>query len=190
MEVRPDRFLFLDRDGVINKRLPGAYVRYWAEFEFLPGVLDALGVFNQFFRRTVIVTNQQGIGKGLMNAVELEELHQQLTRETTAHGIRIDGIYYCPDLSTRAGNCRKPAPTMALAAQQDFPEISFSHSVMVGDSASDILFGKRLGMQTVLIAGKKEEDSRMEAISEHIDLRFQSLFDYAHFLQQTIPVEE
>lgn len=186
MEVPAKSCLFLDRDGVINHRLPGDYVRYWHDFEWLPGVLDALKTFNTYFRRIIIVTNQQGIGKGLMEEKDLRILHQQLLHKTSSEGIRIDGIYYCPDLASSANNCRKPAPAMARQAQQDFPDIDFQDAVMAGDSASDILFGKRLGMQTVCIAGNAEEEPRLQAIKQDIDLSFHSLKAYADYLQHTI----
>ena len=117
------RTLFLDRDGVINQRLPGHYVTQWSEFDFLPGVLDALALLKKVFFPIVIVTNQQGIGKGIMREEDLDNVHQQMQRVITAQGGRIDGIYYCPELSTQEGNCRKPATTMAEQAQQDFPQI-------------------------------------------------------------------
>ncbi len=154
--------LFLDRDGVINRRIPGAYVKTWEEFEFLPGVLEALAIFNKVFGRMLIVTNQQGIGKGLMTISELNLIHQKLRHAIEKAGSQIDGIYYCPDLKTIQPNCRKPNPAMAIQAQADFPEIDFQRSVMVGDSISDIEFGQRLGMFTVHISGKKDEEELLK----------------------------
>lgn len=149
--------IFLDRDGVINRRLPGAYVRSWAEFEWLPAVVEAIVWFAQSFGRVIVVTNQQGIGKGLMDEVDLADIHRQMVAEVEAGGGRIDGVYFCPDLSSQQPNCRKPSPVMALLAQRDFPEIAFHHSIMVGDSLSDMDFGQQLGMFNVLVATKKEE---------------------------------
>ena len=89
--------LFLDRDGVINKQIPNDYVKKWAEFEFLPGVLDALPVFNDLFGKIFIVTNQQGIGKGIMTELDLTKLHEQFMYEVVTHGGRINKICcrYC-----------------------------------------------------------------------------------------------
>ena len=138
--------LFLDRDGVINKRIPGQYVRLWEEFEFLPGVLEALSLFQSIFGRIVIVTNQQGIGKDLMTEADLEAVHRQMLQEIHATGGRIDGVYHCPDLAYENSFCRKPNPGMAYQAKKDFPEIDFKRSLMAGNSLSDIQFGCRLGM--------------------------------------------
>lgn len=152
-----DWTLFLDRDGVLNRRLPGRYVRSWAEWVWLPGSLEAMPVLAQHYGCIIVVTNQQGIGKGLMTEAELQTVHDQMLSEVQAYGGRIDAIYHCPALATDPDNCRKPAPTMAHWAQRDFPEIDFQKSVMIGDSRSDIEFGHRLGMATVLVQTKAED---------------------------------
>lgn len=149
--------LFLDRDGVINERLPGAYVSDWADFHFLAGVLDAMTIFTDYFARIIIVTNQQGVGKGLMTIQELNLVHQRMQEAIIQHGGQVDAIYFCPALSSDPNNCRKPAPAMALQAKASFPEIDFSHSTMVGDSISDIRFGHNLGMRTILVDTKTDE---------------------------------
>lgn len=155
--------LFLDRDGVINERLPGAYIKDWDDFQFTSGTLEAFARFNQIFSRVFIVTNQQGIGKGLMTQADVNVLHQKLEAAIITHGGRIDGIYTCPDLATQPDNCRKPNPALALQAQADFPEVDFKKSVMVGDSISDIQFGQQLRMRTVLIDTKEDEREQWAA---------------------------
>lgn len=180
----PIKTLFLDRDGVLNARIPGDYIRDWEAFVILPGVLEALHFFANYFDRILVVTNQQGIGKGLMNEADLHQIHQRFLNAVHEFGGRIDKIYFCPDLSGD-NSCRKPNPAMALAAQRDFPEIDFSNAVMVGDSASDMAFGYQLGMQTVLIEGKMDEVEKLEAIPEMINLRFASLLDYACHIKST-----
>lgn len=166
--------LFLDRDGVINRRLPGRYVQEWSEFRFLPGVPDTIARLCAHFDRVVVVTNQQGIGKGLMSAEDLHAVHHQMTAALVRAGGRIDGIYFCPDLASSQDNCRKPAPAMGLWARRDFPDIDFRHSVMVGDSLSDMVFGKELGMFTVLIT-TKEEAGDVASAKKVIDVQFPSL---------------
>jgi D-glycero-D-manno-heptose 1,7-bisphosphate phosphatase len=165
--------LFLDRDGVINRRLPAAYVQKWEEFEFLPGVLEAISGFSSLFRYIFIVTNQQGIGKGLMSEQALEDIHHHMRSDIEAAGGRTDGIYYCPHHKSLNCICRKPAPGMALQAKEQFPALDLSRSIMVGDSLSDMEFGKSLGMYTVLIQGKGEEID-----PELFDESYESLFDF------------
>ncbi len=155
----PDRdikYLFLDRDGVINRRLPGAYVARPDEFELLPGVGEAIRDFNRWFERVVVVTNQQGIGKGLMLEEDLEQVHRFFRAKLDKAGAWVDGIYYCPHLSGAGCNCRKPASGLAEQARDEFPEIDFSQSLMVGDSPSDMVFGKNLGMQVAWISSRVE----------------------------------
>lgn len=144
--------LFLDRDGVINKRLIGDYVKSTGEFELLPGVTEALAVAAKVFGVIVVVTNQQGIGKGLMTERNLSEIHTYCSGLLAAAGARIDRYYFAPELDGTNGNFRKPSPGMALQAKADFPQIDFEKCVMIGDSGSDIVFGKNLGMKTVFVS--------------------------------------
>lgn len=148
--------LFLDRDGVINRRIVDDYVKKWEEFEFLEGVLDAIKIFNEKFGRIVVVTNQQGIGKGLMRIEDLELIHKNMVYEITYFKGRIDKAYFSPYLASENHPTRKPNIGMALQAQKDFPEIDFSKSLMIGDSKSDIEFGKNAGMKTIFI-GKENK---------------------------------
>ena len=148
--------LFLDRDGVINHRIPGAYVRHWDEFEFLENVPEVIAKFSKIFGRIVVVTNQQGIGKGLMTAEELVALHDKMYRAIMKLGGRIDAVYFCPKLAIENPICRKPETGMAYQAQRNFPEINFKKSVMVGDSLSDMGFGSKVGMWNVLVETNDE----------------------------------
>lgn len=149
--------LFLDRDGVINKKLPGDYVKKWEEFEFLPGAIEAIRIFTGIFKYIFVVTNQQGIGKGLMNEIDLEIIHNKLHEEIRYEGGRITKIYHSPYRAEEKSVFRKPNPGMARKAKIDFPEIEFDKSIMVGDSISDMEFGKNSGMFTVLISNHPEE---------------------------------
>lgn len=172
-----DKFwtLFLDRDGVINVRLIDDYVKNINEFEFLPGVLDAFKIFTEKFGRIIIVTNQQGVGKGLMTLQDVDTVHQFMTKEIEAQKGRIDAIYVCPQLKSDPDNFRKPSPRMAYMAQHDFPEIDFDKSIMIGDSNSDIEFGKNAGMYTILIGD--------EPVKCKPDSKFDSLLRFANILK-------
>lgn len=143
--------LFLDRDGTINKRLHGRYVTDWDQFEFLEGAMEGISDLNPIFGTIALVTNQQGIGKGLMTHERLHDIHEQMMERIAANGGRIDEIYYCPHLAEDDPMCRKPNPGMAIQAATDFPDIIFTKSMMVGDTETDMEFGRRLGMVTVLI---------------------------------------
>lgn len=171
--------LFLDRDGVINKKIENDYVRNWEQFEFLPGVLEALKILSDIFGRIIIVTNQRGIGRGFMTEKDLEYIHRNMLNIFEASGIKVDAIYYCPhDYEREICNCRKPDMGMGLQAKKDFPDIDFSRSIMVGDSRSDMEFGRSLGMFTVCISGQHE------TLSEDIDFCFRNLLEFALFVRK------
>lgn len=179
--------LFLDRDGVLNHRLPGAYVRKWEEFRFLEGVPEALALLDDHFGRIIVVTNQQGIGKGLMSEQDMEEIHRLMLEKIESAGGRIDAIYHCPELAEEEPPCRKPNTGMAQQAKRDFPEIAFHRSVMVGDSLSDMEFGAHLETINVLIETKQETLELLQHghFPFKIDYRFGSLLEFARFVEHS-----
>ena len=146
--------IFLDRDGVVNKKLDGRYVLSFKEFLFMSGALSAISKLSEKFQYIIIITNQQGIGKGLMTKGDLEKLHDKMKNEIVKKGGRIDAIYYCPDLATKKCNCRKPGVKMFEEAIKDFPKIDITKSFMIGDSDSDIIAGKKFGLNTVKVDEK------------------------------------
>lgn len=154
---------FLDRDGVLNRKLDERYVRNWNEFEFLPGVLENISVLSDTFNRIIIVTNQRGIGKGLMTKEDLNFIHEKMLRSLDENGCKIDEIYFS-DATEDSDLYRKPNIGMGLKAKLDFPDIIFNHSFMVGDSNSDMEFGKDLGMKTVLLS--IDEEKNLKSISD------------------------
>jgi D-glycero-D-manno-heptose 1,7-bisphosphate phosphatase len=143
--------LFLDRDGVINKKLEGRYVRDFSEFEFTQGALKAISELSNVFSRIIIVTNQQGIAKGIMSVTDLNILHTQMEKRIKQSGGEINKIYYCPHLQEVDCMCRKPKPGMIQQSIIDFPEIIIDNSYLVGDSDSDIDAGKRMNLSTVKV---------------------------------------
>lgn len=169
--------LFLDRDGVINQRIPGGYVTKREDFVFLANVKGAISGICRLFARVVIVTNQQGVAKGLMTKEDLEDVHDFMLDEIGVYGGFVDKIYAACELASDENNTRKPKPDMALQAQQDFPEIDFSKSIMIGDTASDMEFGKNLGMKTVLILSD-------EFVLDEADLEIDSLWEFAEMMTE------
>jgi len=179
LNINKNWTLFLDRDGVINKKLDNNYVKHWVEFEFLDGVFDALKYLSGIFGRMVVVTNQQGIGKGLYRTEDLEVIHKNMLYEIDYHGGRIDKVYFSPYLHTQNHPTRKPGIGMALTAQTDYPEINFKQSIIIGDSMSDMEFGRAAGMKTIFICEERTEN-------EKIDFNFKSLNEVITGLQNSI----
>jgi len=152
LDINKSWTLFLDRDGVINKKIEGDYVRSWSQFEFIEGAIEGLKILRKIFGKIIIVTNQRGIGLGLMTENDLRKIHENMEKILQENGVFIDKIYYCPhDYERENCNCRKPKVGLALKAKMEFPEIDFKKSIVLGDSISDIQFGKSLGMITVFI---------------------------------------
>jgi histidinol-phosphate phosphatase family protein len=167
-EIDKSWSLFLDRDGVINERIINDYVKDRSQFHLLDGVAEAINLFKEKFGHVFVVTNQQGIGKGLMTENDLLDIHNYMQELI---GVQFDRIYFCSSLEAGNSPRRKPNIGMALEAKKDFPLIDFSTSVMVGDSYSDILFGKNAGMKTVYIHSGK--------INNDADLNYPSLYQFA-----------
>lgn len=166
--------LFTDRDGVINRKVENDYIRKWEDFIFLEGTLEALRELKNIFGFIIMVTNQQGIGKGIQTEGDLEMIHKRMNEEITKAGGAIDAIYFCPGLATENPPCRKPNTGMAFEAKKDFPQIEFSRSVMIGDSISDMVFGKQLNMVTVFVGVSISEEEQI-----HSDYHFDSLYSFS-----------
>lgn len=170
--------LFLDRDGVINRRLMNDYVKNIQHFEFVEGAVEAIKRFRNLFYKIIVVTNQQGIGKGLMSEQDLKEIHDYMLTSLKSEGGNINKIYHCPWLKENQPFCRKPQIGMALQAKKDFPGIDLKKSIMVGDTLNDMVFGHRLGMINVLIS---EDDQIVKENPELINYQFESLLQFAKY---------
>jgi len=142
--------LLLDRDGVINRWLPGDYVTSWDKFTFLPGILESLRKWAGHFRHIFLVTNQRGVGKGRMTQEQLEAVHARMLAEIAAAGGRIDGIYLCTALSDDDPR-RKPNRGMFNEILAAYPEVRPEKTVMLGDSRYDREFAANCGIGFVLM---------------------------------------
>jgi D-glycero-D-manno-heptose 1,7-bisphosphate phosphatase len=150
------RYVFLDRDGVLNRKLPeGAYVSDWAQFQWLPGAVEAIARMNRAGLTVIVVSNQRGIALGRLSVDQLELIHGQMRSHLAPQGARLDAIYYCPHDHGEC-NCRKPGIGLFEQAAKDFPEVDAKNSVVIGDSLSDIQAGRRLGMKTIFIQGEPD----------------------------------
>jgi D-glycero-D-manno-heptose 1,7-bisphosphate phosphatase len=144
----------LDRDGVINREL-GHFVRDWSEFEFLPGVLQALRRLASLSIPVVVVTNQSAVGRGWMSAPELGAIHQRMLIEVRAAGGRLDDILVCPHAPDAGCACRKPLPGLLLeaAAKHGF---ELGRTLMAGDKERDVEAARAAGAIPVLVGSGPE----------------------------------
>lgn len=165
--------LFLDRDGVINHEKNLDYIHTWDEFKFYDGAKVAIQIFSQLFNRIIIVTNQRGVGKGVTKEEDLKIIHKNMISEIEAVGGKVDAIYYCPELESPN---RKPNPGMGLQAAKDFPDINLTKAVMVGNTLSDMEFGRNLGIKTIFLTTTRPE---VDTSDERIDAVYPSLIALA-----------
>lgn len=156
--------LLLDRDGVINRWLPGDYVDSWEKFSFLPGILESLREWAGHFRRIFLVTNQRGVGKGRMTQEQLETVHARMRSEIVAAGGRIDGIYLCTAVSEDDPR-RKPNRGMFDEILAAYPDVRPERTVMLGDSRYDREFAANCGIGFVLMETAEITLRYQEAVS-------------------------
>ena len=182
--VDPSWTLFLDRDGIINTDVIDDYVKSWDEFIFTEGCLDALKLLTPIFQRIVVVSNQRGVGRGLMTQDTLDAITANMLLKIEEAGGKIDKAYYCTSVDNADIN-RKPNRGMALQAKADFPEIDFKKSIMVGNMASDMRFGRNIGAYTVYIPTRIDGSPDAETV----DAAFKNLLAFAQSLISMQPAQ-
>jgi len=149
--------IFLDRDGVINRKAPTEddYVTSWDEMEILPSVPEAIARINQAGFQVIIVTNQRSVAKGLITITDLASIHRHLSEYLLSKGATINAIYCCPHELEPPCGCRKPEPGMLFNAAREH-DIDLTASWIIGDSERDVEAGRRAGCKTAMIAAETE----------------------------------
>lgn len=172
--------LFMDRDGVVNEQLVGDYVMDFSQLVYRPHFFEAMKMLRQRFQYMFLVTNQQCVGKGLCSMQTIDRIHEQMQQQLAEHDCAFDAVYCCPHHKDVHCSCRKPQPGMALRAQQEFPDVDFSRSVMVGDSLSDMQFAANAGLLPVHVGIVRQP--AFESIMQIAHLHFDDLLEFAHFV--------
>ncbi len=145
------RTIFLDRDGVINRnRARGDYVKTWEEFEFLPGVLDAIARLTKAGYRLLVVTNQACIGKGIVSWTTIHEIHARMMQLIAKSGGHIEAVLCCPHREEVGCECRKPAPGLLLQAHREY-QVDLEQAILVGDSVRDVQTATALGIPAIMV---------------------------------------
>ena len=153
------RFALLDRDGTII--VEKNYLKSVDQLELLPNAAEGLRMLASQGFSLIVITNQSGIGRGLLTVAEVDAIHAELKRRLAAEGVKIAGIYYCPHSPDSNCACRKPRTALAHQAAADFG-FDPSESLVIGDKTSDIEFGRALGARTILVRtgyGREHEGS-------------------------------
>jgi len=152
MNCLPSKAVFLDRDGVVNRKAPeGEYIRRWQEIQFLPGAAKAVASLNHAGYKVFVVTNQRGIATRKVKTDDLLEIHRRIQCEFAQHGGVITQIYYCPHDLPANCCCRKPQPGMLQQAAREY-NVDLNASWMVGDSITDVKAGENAGCRTIFLA--------------------------------------
>ena len=155
--IYQDKFntLLLDRDGTINVHIIGGYVCKKEDFEFVPGFLEEMPKMAEKFKHIFIVTNQRGVGKGLLSEDDLYDIHQYMIKEIERIGGRIDGIYYSTSLSDEDFS-RKPNVGMFEQIRKDYPDVKPESTIMLGDGDVDMEFARNCGICGIKIDSLKK----------------------------------
>ncbi len=142
------RTVLIDRDGTLN--IDKVYLADPAGFELFPGAGEGLARLAAAGFGLVVVTNQSGIGRGLITQAQLKAVHARMAAVLAGFGIRLDGVYVCPHAPEEPCDCRKPKPGLGLAAIRDLgfdPKEAF----LIGDKTADIELGQAIGTPTILV---------------------------------------
>ena len=158
--------VFLDRDGTINEEI--GYMDRMERLRLIPGAAEAIRLINASGMKTVVVTNQSGVARGIFTESFVAEIHARLREMLRAEGALIDAFYFCPHHPTegqgaylKTCDCRKPAPGLLLRAAAEL-RLDPARSYMVGDTLKDIEAGARAGVQGILVRTGFGEEAAAE----------------------------
>jgi D-glycero-D-manno-heptose 1,7-bisphosphate phosphatase len=160
--------VFFDRDGIINRSPGPGYVEKWEDFHIQDGFVQSLKVAIAHGYVGIMISNQQCVGKGIVEKADLEKMHDRLQKKLKEEfGCELLDMYYCPHLAGDECECRKPLPGMIFAAAEKH-DIDLRNSFMVGDREGDVLTGKAAGCRTILVS-KDIKDSEADYCVGSID---------------------
>ncbi len=143
------KLVILDRDGTINQDRDD-YVKSEAEWEPLPGALEAIARLNHAGWHVVVASNQSGLGRGLFDVAALNAMHAKMHKLLATAGGRVEAIFYCPHGPEQACRCRKPAPGLFEQIGERYG-ISLQGVPTVGDTARDLIAGTAAGCEPHLV---------------------------------------
>jgi len=164
------RYVVLDRDGTLN--VEKRYLDDPAELELVPGVAEGLRLLQKHGFGLVVISNQSGIGRGIVSRDVVESVNARLRELLQRQGVKLDGIYYCPHSPEQNCSCRKPSPTMIYQAAADL-NFNPRESFVIGDKCSDIEMGKRANAVTILVLTGYGKEQPMQKTADFVaeDLR-------------------
>jgi histidinol-phosphate phosphatase family protein len=147
--VSGDRAVFLDRDGTLIDDV--GYIADPEDVRLVPGAAEALRALRDAGFRLVVVSNQSGLGRGLITQEQADAVHHRFVEELGRAGAQIDAAYYCPHTPEERCACRKPLPGLLLDAARELG-LDLERSFMVGNSDVDVAAGEAAGARAILLA--------------------------------------
>lgn len=174
-----NRYVLLDRDGVINQDSDD-FIKSPDEWLPIEGSLEAIVLLNEHGYKVVVVTNQSGVARGLLDNATLEQIHAKMQRMTEQKGGKIDAIYFCPHGPDDNCNCRKPKPGLLEAFASDH-HVSLTGMAVIGDSLRDLQAAEAVGASPILVKTGKGRKTQTENPNLNIPI-FENLYDAAKYL--------
>ncbi len=150
--------ILLDRDGIINERIHPGYVTRWDEFRFVAGIREAIAELAELGLPIIVVSNQAGVGKGLVKGASLRDLTYRFVTEVKNSGGRVDAVYYCQHTPEENCACRKPQTGLLTRAAADW-RLDLSRSVLIGDSANDLEAARAANCKSIYLASEGHHES-------------------------------
>jgi len=173
-------YIFIDRDGVINKDPGGwtehSYVTEWKDFHFLPGTLEALKILKKKGIKVIVASNQGGVNKGIYTKAQLNKVNKQMLKEIRTNGADIEEVFYCIHKDEDNCNCRKPKPGMLEMAAKKYG-IDPKTTYFIGDDKKDVLAAKKIGCKAVLVLSGKGSLDNAKIWEEKPDYVFKDLLE-------------
>ncbi len=174
-----DRYVLLDRDGVIN-RDSDDFIKSPEQWLPIEGSLEAIALLNEHGYKVVVITNQSGLARGLFDAAMLEKIHTKMHCMVQEKGGKIDAIYFCPHGPDDACNCRKPKPGLLEAFAAD-KNVSLNNIAVIGDSLRDLQSAQAVGASPILVKTGKGLQTLHNNPNLNIPI-FENLYDAAKFI--------
>jgi len=183
------KYLFIDRDGVINKDPGGwtetGYVSEWKDFHFIPGTLDALKILKEKGVKVIVASNQGGVNKGIYTQEQLNKVNDLMLKEIKKNQADIEEVFYCIHKDEDNCACRKPKPGMLEMAAKKY-NVDVKRIYFIGDDKKDILAGKKIGCKTILVLSGKSSLKSVESWDQKPDHIFKNLLEAVNWLTKEI----
>ena len=185
------RAIFLDRDGVICENRSD-HVKSWNEFRFLPAAKNSLAALSRLGLPIIVITNQAIVGRGMVPASVVDDIHRRMAAEVTAYGGRIDRVVYCPHRPEENCDCRKPKPGMLLDVAREMG-IDLARSYLIGDAASDLIAGQQVGCRTFMVLtgrGFQQLLPALHSVNGHFTITRNLMGATGHILKTEVGVTD